>query len=104
MLVLAKRVAADAALPHLSLLDDREAEIGGDRPPGIDVARMQPGAAAIERHAEGFGIRPGAPADAVARLDAEDGQAALDQGARRRKTGGTGPDHRNVTAFHGRHS
>jgi hypothetical protein len=70
--------------------------VGG---PGIHVRRMQPRAAAVPGHAEAR-IGEGAPADAVARLEHEHGNARGHEFFRGREPGAAGADHEHVGRRH----
>ena len=71
---------------------DRDAETVGLRHQRIDVGRVQPVAAEIERHARRQILGVGAAADAVRGFDHLMGEAGLGGRARRADAGGAGAD------------
>ena len=81
---------------------DRDAETVGFRHQGIDVGRVQPVAAEIERHARRQILGIGAAADAVRGFDHLMGEAGLGRRARRADAGGAGADDDEVKVWHDR--
>src|SRR3954471_16209622 len=88
-----------APAPWRRGLVDAEAEAGRDLHPIVLVGEIKPAAAEIERQSF-MRNRPGAPADAAARLEHAHGNVRL-QMSRSRHPGGARSDHDNIDVLPG---
>ena len=87
---------APQATPARQPLDDLELMLAGKPGQRVAVGRMQPFAAEIDRHPCGGCDGDGTPADALARLEHDDAEPALDEAPRRGDASGAGADDGNV--------